>query len=374
MDECNICHNKNNLRKCINCNNIYCYNCLYNYYKNNNLKCQFCGKFQNFDEYIPIYYSECYSNINELNSSEYDFDDINIQKFCFECQLIFEKNNENIHYNHHYISLNQMTLFNLNKVSNILKEFIDFKNLIELLIKEFDNLNKINKKLELFQLEQIEKLKQYISDYFKKNNSLLNKEKQKVIQIYQNYRNIDLILDNIKKYVNQNLANSVSSEIENIKNQIYYFKNDKKIILDIKNKILNSKPLYFKFNFQELNINNNMNSNFMENNLDNIKFSSNFKEEKVELYISQLKENKIIIQSNIINNKDNKDDIYNFYFQGCNYTKNKFFNLPLAFDIHKNTFQEIVEKNIFNDLLNKNDYIKFYFLIIKLHYLWEEFL
>ena len=260
-----------------------------------------------------------------------------------------------------------MTLFNLNKVSNILKEFIDFKNLIELLIKEFDNLNNINKKLELFQLEQIEKLKQYISDYFKKNNSLLNKEKQKVIQIYQNYRNIDLILDNIKKYVNQNLANSVSSEIENIKNQIYYFKN-------IKNKILNSKPLYFKFNFQELNINNNMNSNFMKNNLNNIKFSSNFKEEKVELYISQLKENKIIIQSNIINNKDNKDDIYNFYFQGCNYTKNKFFNLPLAFDIHKNTFKEIVEKNIFNDLLNKNDYIKFYFLIIKLHYLWEEFL
>ena len=374
MDKCMICNNREEvLLKCINCYKLFCNQCLVNYYENNNTNCPSCGNVLNIDEYEPIFSSVYYSNINEnYNNSDYDFEEINSQKFCFECQRIFEENGNSIHCNHHYISLSQMTSYNLNKVSADLKKFIDIKNDIKYLIQQFDNRITINKNIVQFQLEQIDKLKENIIDYFKKNNSILIEKKQYLQNIYENYENIDLILDNITKYVNQNLTESINLEIQNVNNRLDYLRIDEKEILDIKNKKLYLKPLNFKFYFHDIMFDNNNIETNTTNGLENTYYSSNgdFKDETYDLFFGKINEKEMIIKV-VINKKKYKNDIFGIYFQAYNCEINRFLKIPLKCDSHDKrsiSFQEIFDKNIIKDYFGEEcDNIKFNLFITKLH-------
>ena len=384
MEKCMICNvKKNNLRKCVQCNKIFCIECLLDYYDKNTPNCPICGTSQNIDEYEPILSTLSHININSNyfdDDFENDFDDnfdndfndeINSQQFCLECQRIFEENNSNTHLNHHFISLNQMTFYNLNKVSNDLKQLNEFKKEIELLFKDFDYQSKINQNMERFQLEQIDKLKENINHFYEKNNSILNENKQKLKEIYEKYRNINSIIENFKNYVNQNLTDSISSEVENINNQLEYLRKDQKEVLDIKNKIFNNKPFNFKFFFHDIIINKQLNLRDNNTCLQNMNYSSNtdFNDENVALFISPLNENQIIIKVDIKTNQNNKNGIYEIYFHAHNFRINKILNIPLklAFKEKKSiSFQKILDKNNICDFFQNCEDVKFNFFITKL--------
>ena len=247
-----------------------------NYYeKGKNCSCLNCYKNINVDEYEPILAENSDSNsdnINDnniiefkiglLNSKEFDSNDHS--QYCFECQKIFD-GPDYLHKNHHFFSLTQMSLYDLNTISEKINLMLEFKKLLETYRNNCSlKIHSIEKTQKLY-LKLIENLKNKIQTYYEKEITKIKSLKDE-LEAKKSYfeENLNIIFDNISQIIkntnslkNDKIQEKLSNLQENKKNS------EIKITELNKNICINFQTLYKKYIYNPSNNNNNFNESIL---------------------------------------------------------------------------------------------------------------
>ena len=348
--KCLICKKKpKETRKCPYCSSFFCYSCLINYYeKEINCSCINCYKNINLDEYEPILPENSDSNsdnINDdghislnfrlLNSKEFDSNDHS--QYCFECQKIFDGPNH-LYENHHFFSLTQMSLYDLNTISEKINLMIEFKKLLEIYRNNCSlKIHSIEKTQNLY-LKLIENLKNEIQIYFEKKIAKIKSLKEE-LEAKKSYfeENLNIIFDNISQIIKN--SNSLKTNKTKIQEKLSKLQENKKTEIKItelnKNICINFQTLYKKYIYNPSNDNNNFNESFL--------ISDNTTEEKnMNLSVKKKKED-LIIEVQITEEKSIMNIIcFQVFFQMYNFLNQKTFEIPLKYIKTYNNFFSFV--------------------------------
>lgn len=362
--KCLICKKKpKETRKCPYCSSFFCYSCLINYYeKGKNCSCLNCYKNINVDEYEPILAENSDSNsdnINDdghislnfrlLNSKEFDSNDHS--QYCFECQKIFD-GPDYLHKNHHFFSLTQMSLYDLNTISEKINLMLEFKKLLEIYRNNCSlKIHSIEKTQKLY-LKLIENLKNKIQTYFEKEITKIKSLKDE-LEAKKSYfeENLNIIFDNISQIIkntnslkNDKIQEKLSNLQENKKNS------EIKITELNKNICINFQTLYKKYIYNPSNNNNNFNESIL--------ISDNTTEEKnMNLSVKKKKED-LIIEVQITEEKSIMNIIcFQVFFQMYNFSNKTIFEIPLKYIKTNNNFFSfvgIIKLKDFNQFFQNN--------------------